>query len=142
MDRIQNPKLNASALIDSLDNGDVSYELACKTQEVVRAVKETGKAGSISLTIKISPMAKFGAAAVAIMANIKQSIPQREYKQSNSRRMTERWSETIRISVNSRKLKSLSKVHKDASWKHLIRNKYLNGASSLSGLRKSRLQTV
>ena len=82
MDRIQNPKLNASALIDSLDNGDVSYELACKTQEVVRAVKETGKAGSISLTIKISPMAKFGAAAVAIMANIKQSIPQREYKQT------------------------------------------------------------
>lgn len=74
------PKLNTAELIDSLDNGNFAFVLSEKMKELVRAVKETGKKGSLSLTLTLEPMPKFGDA-VAVIPNLKANIPQQTYKQ-------------------------------------------------------------
>lgn len=76
----EEPKLNTAELIDSLDNGNFAFVLSEKMKELVRAVKETGKKGSLSLTLTLEPMPKFGDA-VAVIPNLKANIPQQTYKQ-------------------------------------------------------------
>lgn len=71
---------NTAELINSLDNGNFAVVLSEKMKALTKAVSETGKKGSITLTITLEPMPKFGSA-VAIIPNLRVSEPQPTYKQ-------------------------------------------------------------
>ena len=73
-------QINTAELIDSLDGGNFAIVLSEKMKQLVKAVKETGKKGSLSLIISIEPMPKFGDA-VSVIPNLKCSLPQPSYKQ-------------------------------------------------------------
>lgn len=75
-------KSDALELIRNIDRGNVAFELSKKLAEVVRAVSETGKRGSVSITLDIEPMPKFGSAATAIKPKINANLPAPTLKQT------------------------------------------------------------
>lgn len=75
-------QMDAIGLIRDMDQGNLQYELARRMTEIINAVRESGKKGSLQLTISISPLPKFGANAVEVVPAIKVSVPQPEYKRT------------------------------------------------------------
>lgn len=63
------------AFFRELRRGQAHHEMSVALQDLVRAVEETGKAGSVTLTIKLKPDAKYDTA-VAVVDEITAKLPQ------------------------------------------------------------------
>lgn len=63
------------AILNEQREGDLTDELSSSLSEVVAAVVEHGKAGSLTLQLKINP-AETGAGAVTIVDELKTKVPE------------------------------------------------------------------
>lgn len=63
-------------LLSQMRKGQSHDELSRRLAEVVQAVQETGKAGSISYTVKVKPATKGNGVAVIVEDDIKHKLPQ------------------------------------------------------------------
>ena len=71
------PKRFTDTLTD-IRNGDVISELTDHLREVVTRVRESGRPGSITLTLKVKNMSKGAGCALAIEDDIKVKLPTTE----------------------------------------------------------------
>lgn len=79
--KVDNTRMDGLGLVAGIDGGAVAYGFSCQLAEVVKAVKETGKKGKVSITLTVDPLPKFGESAVALKANLALSVPRPDYKQ-------------------------------------------------------------
>lgn len=76
------PKMDALEIVRQMDQGAVAFGFAQRMAEVVKAVRETGKKGKITLELSIEPLPKFGESATSLKPQIKASVPYPDYKQA------------------------------------------------------------
>lgn len=61
-----------------LNSGATVHELDDALQKVLAAVRATGKAGSVTLSLKVAPAAKNTSEVVMVQAQVKASVPEPE----------------------------------------------------------------
>ncbi|MCW5981970.1 MAG: hypothetical protein KIT09_28050 [Bryobacteraceae bacterium] len=61
-----------------IQNGTTAAELSEALRNVVAAVRETGKAGALTLTLKVVPASKGAADVLMIEAAVKAKLPERD----------------------------------------------------------------
>jgi hypothetical protein len=61
-----------------VNNGAAVAELSEKLGAVVAAVRDTGKAGAVTLTIKVAPASKNTPDVFLVTADVKAKVPERE----------------------------------------------------------------
>ena len=69
------PRIDAVELLRLLRDGGAAYDCSAALGELVQAVVETGKGGSLSLTIKVTPAAEGNASKVLILDDIAVKFP-------------------------------------------------------------------
>lgn len=61
-----------------LDNGATVAELAAALQKLTASVREIGKAGSLTLTIKVAPASKGATDVVTVQSQVRAKLPEAE----------------------------------------------------------------
>lgn len=86
--KVDSVKGDALETIKGLSRGDVAFEATTKLQELAKAVRETGKGGSMAIVLKMVPKEDLGAGAMLIEAEITAKMPKPD-KKSDVRFVTE-----------------------------------------------------
>ncbi len=71
---------NIMELLPEVRGGDMVFELSEEVQNLIAAVRETGKVGKIKLTLKVSPLNKGNADSVKIEDSIDLTLPKPDKK--------------------------------------------------------------
>lgn len=73
------PRIDAVELLRLLRDGGVAFDLSAALGALVGAVRETGKPGSLALTIKVAPAAEGNASKVLLRDDIALKLPRPEH---------------------------------------------------------------